>query len=520
MQTSAAAALRLVQLQLAHTEIELDPPSPSFPSGLPAATPSSSLRFHHFASLSPPSDRTPDASLFRLGHALFDEIPDALVPPDAAADTRRHVLALRRKDRLEAWLADAVKADVEDDLRRAAAGEGAAGTRQGAGARRVFAMLSGHQVERACEAAVEAGDLRLATLLAQAGGDDEFREDVFLQLAKWREYRVEAHVAVSYRKVYELLCGNVGLSEGVAQGDKVDGAPAVHVSEGLDWKRAFGLQLWYGTFQSSVATAVERYEAAAQADKHVAAPFPAYIEKPTSSASTSTWTTVWAPSKGEAPTDPLFELLKVFTSPTHPLERALLPRNFGSSPTDYRMTWHLYTLLSRVLRRRDFEDRVEVGEDGADVEGNSVRADQVAESYAAQLEGEGLWTWAAFVLLHLELPERSVLVLPGVSMGPIPLTSCLLTPSQARGRPARAPHPPRPDPDGRRDGLPDRHAQAPADVARGRAGRRGQGQGRGVCAVQAAPGGRRLCGRAPGSGGRARAGGGHPERLCAGAEAV
>ena len=400
-QTSAAAALRLLKLQLAHTEIDLDSPSPSSPSGIPSATPSSDLRFHHFASLSPPADRSPESSLWRLGHALFDEIDDEAVPADVATDMRSYIHHLRRKDRLEAWLEDAVKADVEDDLRRAAAADSAA--TPGAAANRVFAMLTGHQVERACEAAVEAGDLRLATLLAQAGGDDEFREDLYLQLAKWREYRVEGHVALGYRKVYELLCGNVGLSEGVAHGDKVDGAPAVHVSEGLDWKRAFGLQLWYGTFQSSVANAVVRYEAAAQADNQVAAPFPAYIEKPTPLTSTST--TVWVPSKGEAPTDPLFELLKVFTSPTHPLERALLPRNFGSSPLDYRMSWHLYTLLSRVLRRRDFEDRVEVGEDGGEVVGNSPRADAVAETYAAQLESEGLWTWAAFVLLHLELPE-------------------------------------------------------------------------------------------------------------------
>ncbi len=401
-QSSSAAALRLLKLQLAHTQIDLDSASTSSPSGIPFATSSSDLRFHHFASLTPPADRSPESSLWRLGHALFDEITDEAIPADSAADTRAHIHSLRRKDRLQAWLEDAVKADVEDDLRRAAANDTAA--TPGASARRVFAMLTGHQVERACEAAVEAGDLRLATLLAQAGGDDEFREDLYLQLAKWREYRVEAHVAVPYRKVYELLCGNVGLSEGVAQGDKFDGAPAVHVSEGLDWKRAFGLQLWYGTFQSSVVTAVERYEAAAQADGQVAAPFPAYIEKPATS--TSKLTTVWAPSQGEAPADPLFELLKVFTSPTHPLERALLPRNFGSSPVDYRMSWHLYTLLSRVLRRRDFEDRVEVGEDGGEVEGNSVRADAVAESYAAQLESEGLWTWAAFVLLHLELPER------------------------------------------------------------------------------------------------------------------
>lgn len=304
----------------------------------------------------------------------------------------------RRKARLEKWLEDAVRGSVEEDLRTCAAKGGS-----GEGARRVFALLTGHQIERACEAAIEGKDLRLATLLAQAGGDDDFREDVYLQLAKWREYRVDAHIDVEYRRVYELLCGNVGLSEGVAYGDKVDGANDVHVAEGLDWKRAFGLHLWYGTFDSNLSTVVQRYEEASNDDEKVSPPLPQYLESPVASTSALSW----SPSTTERPSDPLFQLLKLYTSPTHPLEFVLLPRNFGSSPLDYRLPWHLYTLFSRVLRRRDFEDRVEVGEDAEQgIQGNSVRADAVTESYAAQLELAGMWQWSVFVLLHLELSEQ------------------------------------------------------------------------------------------------------------------
>lgn len=290
---------------------------------------------------------------------------------------------------------DVVKADVEEDLRNISGGS--------IGAKRVFALLSGHQIERACEAAIESGDLRLATLVAQAGGDDEFREDIYLQLAKWREYRVDSHISIDYRRVYELLCGNVGLSVGANPGDRVDAVDEIHVAKGLDWKRAFGLHLWYGTYQTPISTSVQRYEEASIDDTRVAAPLPSYIERP---AARTPETSMWKPSPN-APRDPLFELIRIFTDATHPLESALLPRNFGSSPLDYRLPWHLYILFSRVLRRRDFEDRVSLGDEaGGDFEGNSARADMVTESYATQLEQMGLWTWAVFVLLHLELPER------------------------------------------------------------------------------------------------------------------
>ncbi|KAM0789748.1 hypothetical protein ACM66B_006603 [Microbotryomycetes sp. NB124-2] len=412
----ARAAEQLLRLQLEHTSIELDE------TLAPVATPNDDLRFHHYASALPTTDRTTEAHLWRLGHALFDEIADLELPPSAAigggqdSSTTRYIESIRRRDRLESWLADVVRTEVEDDLRSISGGGGTSSDRSAAstGAKRIFALLTGHQIERACEAAVEAGDLRLATLVAQAGGDDDFREDVYLQLAKWREYRVDAHVDSDLRRVYEVLCGNVGLSEGRNKGDIVDDAAEFHVAEGLGWKRAFGLHLWYGTFQSSVATAVERYEAASSKDANrVAQPKPDYLSRASPSMNDDDTETRWRNlDKDSTPTDPLFQLIKLFTSTTHALEQVLMPRNFSSSPLDYRLPWHLYILFSRVLRKRDFEDRVIVdgqdSDDGmqGDVEGNSVRADMVTEAYATQLELAGLWQWSVFVLLHLELPAR------------------------------------------------------------------------------------------------------------------
>ncbi|KAK4700835.1 nuclear pore complex protein Nup98-Nup96, partial [Phenoliferia sp. Uapishka_3] len=390
--------------QLAHTEV-------SVYDDIPEAAPHPDLNFAAFAD--DESFKSPESSegnLWRLGAALFDEITDLSLPENATPEVTSRIRDIRRRDRLDRWLGTVVREAVEGDLRNIESKSG----QTGAGARRIFALLSGHDVERACATAAESRDIRLATLLAQAGGDDEFREDVVSQLKKWRAYSVDAHIDNAYRKVYEVLSGNVQFSKGVkGKDDRVDNADDLHIAQGLDWKRAFGLHLWYGSFQTSLATVVSRYEtAASDPSSFTSPPLPPYIESPRIT-SPEEIPIVWASNTDDSPpTDPLFSLIKIFTDPTYALENALLPRNFGSSPLDYRLPWHLYILFKKVLGLRDFQDRdavpmldLEEMEDEDQAEGNSARADAVTEGYASQLELGGKWLWAAFVLLHLEIPE-------------------------------------------------------------------------------------------------------------------
>jgi nuclear pore complex protein Nup98-Nup96 len=90
-------------------------------------------------------------------------------------------------------------------------------------------------------------------------------------------------------------------------------------------------------------------------------------------------------------------LIRVFSDATVSLDQILNPRNCSASPTDLRLPWHLYLILSRVMQKRDFVDR--------DEEGYSGEADRITQGYAAQLELGGQWLNAAFVLLHLETIE-------------------------------------------------------------------------------------------------------------------
>lgn len=356
-------------------------------------------RFRHLSASFDNNDRSLEASMWRLGVALFDEI-DLQLPDDTASDVADRILHVRRKAALSSWLRHTVAGTVESESR-----SHIAASRQAA---LTFTYLSGKQIERACMAAVEAGDLRMATLLGQIGGDEETRADMNEQLATWRREGADAHIARDHRRIYELLAGNVTLSEGTASRtrDSVDRVEDLPIAAGLDWKRAFGLHLWYGVAHEAPLTAAfERYERAIGGASGTAPPLAHYQER----AQLGVLRLKQLIQSGAYQRDALFHLLKIYSDPTHDLESALCPSTFGPLAADYRLPWHLYMLLSRVLRQRDFQDRAELGlensatDERESVEGNSARADALTSSYAHQLELQGQWRWAAFVLLHLEL---------------------------------------------------------------------------------------------------------------------
>ncbi|SNX84755.1 related to Nucleoporin nup189 (SonB) [Melanopsichium pennsylvanicum] len=399
----AERAEKLLSVQLQHTDIEMDE------DGVPAAYTDFSTRFRHFASSFEHKDRSFEASLWRLGVALFDEI-DLHIPEGAPAATAERFRNMRRKAALSDWLRHTVAGTVETEARSHIAASRRAAL--------LFSYLSGNQVERAVNAALDAGDLRLATLIAQAGGDEEVRADISEQLLTWRKEGVDAHIARDHRRVYELLSGNVLVSQGTdsrTTKDPIDQVNDLAICEGLDWKRAFGLFLWYESpYEAPLEHSFERYEAqispSASSHTGIAPPLPWYRE---SSSLGATRLRQLLQKAGGYDRDALFELLKLYVDPTFGLESALDACSFGQSKIDARLPWHLYNLLSRVLQRRDFSDRIELGFQNDDMDesdkpkmsGNSARADTLCSSYAHQLELIGKWRWSAFILLHLELGE-------------------------------------------------------------------------------------------------------------------
>lgn len=416
-------AKRLLELQLQKTVVEGGSPMEDdgledegqaskkrsrSAGGCPVAYADGDLRFAHFAAAFDSSERSHESLIFRLGHALFDEVANLdlskLVEQSEGGPDPRAVMALRRKAALSGWLRLAVSATVEGEAR-----SHIAASRPSSAV--AFSYLTAHEVEKACVACLESGDVRLATLVAQASSaDDDTRAEIAQQLATWRAQAVDAHIDEHTRKLFELLSGNVTVSPGSVSRsvkDPIDQVPDLFIARGLDWKRALGLHLWYQSSPDEpLEVAVSRYEEAVKASQGqtTAAPLPPHLDKSGSIRlkqllQTSTY-----------PKDVLFHLVKLYADRTYPLENICEPLSFDSgNGQDVRLAWHLYQLLSRVLSAGDFRDRVEVDTemqvvDGQrPVEGNSTRADNLTTAYANQLESMGLWTWSAYVLLHLEL---------------------------------------------------------------------------------------------------------------------
>lgn len=375
---------------LSNTPVEPDA------DGVPCANPSTDLNFSSFVSLFPATDNSLEASIFRLGRALFDQL-DLHLSDTTPADIKSKIEAVRRKFALSEWLQAVVAPTVDAELRE---------NSTGFWAKSVFSLLTGNQIEKACDLSISAGNVRLATLLSQCPGDEELKEDLHTQLALWREQKIDAHLDLNVRKVYALLAGMAETLQG--SGDLgIERAPDLALGAGLDWKRAFGLHLWFGEpLESPISNIFESYRRlSASTGSGVAPPKPWYTESPIADGASSAWK---LPLDAQPP-DALYSLIRLFAEPSCSLSSVLEPLSFGPSPIDCRLSWHLYILISRCLRIRDFADRGDPGaqttqgeDEGVHVEGHSPSADLLANSYAAQLERLGLVQEAVFVLLHIE----------------------------------------------------------------------------------------------------------------------
>ncbi|WVO12713.1 hypothetical protein L204_100321 [Cryptococcus depauperatus] len=362
-------ACRLLRLHLDSTYIEqID--------GVPVATLKPEIRFCDFVARFDAGDRSHEVNVFRLGSALFDEL-DLHLPRNSSEELSQKIMSIRRKLAVSRWLEDAVAPAVDSDL--IANAENKPG--------KIFALLSGHQIKRAVESALEGGDMRLATLISQAGGQELLKNELLKQLEEWETHEVNAFIALGYRRIYALLAGITDISPGDPFHGS-SGCPDVLIAEGLDWKRAFGLHMWYGlSFNCTIRDVVNFYNLSLSSSHPPSEPLPPYLESP------GDVSRLWHSSTESI--DIVYQLLCLYSDDTISLDQVLRSQDTSPSPFDVRLAWHLYMLLSRALKRRDFEDRDEET-------GNSASADRLTQGYAAQLIQIGEWKWAAFVLLHLE----------------------------------------------------------------------------------------------------------------------
>jgi len=229
-------------------------------------------------------------------------------------DEHRNVMA--RREAIGEWLKNVVRKTVEREIRDVDAAA-VGGNRHD---RAILSLLSACELEDACREAREAGDHCLALLMAQLRGGAPVRELIKQQLALWQETDVDGDLAVERLKLFMLVAGEplIASKHGT-----------INVCEGLDWKRAFAVHLWYlSPPTASVTDALDLYEASFDSTRaYAAAPEPEYRENEYDTES----------SDGRRTHDLCFHLLKLYCTGNHDLGRLLNPLSYTANPLDYRL---------------------------------------------------------------------------------------------------------------------------------------------------------------------------------------
>lgn len=239
----------------------------------------------------------------------------------------------------------------------------------------VFAHLTARQISEACVLAQDKGDHHLALLLAQTCfGQDAPREILAQQLANWAEGGTDALMAPPRLSLYALLA---------AAPTHQASHTTVNTCQGLDWRRALGLHLWYVCpATATIAEALQEYEQAAglkgDSPSYCDLPLPPYMMNQA------------LPDQMKVSYDVCYHLLKLFTDPMHQLEVLLNPATITPDPVDVSVSWLLWRVLESL--------------------GYSHLSQQVSAnlhlSMAALLESVGNWHWAVFVLMNINDEER------------------------------------------------------------------------------------------------------------------
>ncbi|XP_032907918.1 nuclear pore complex protein Nup98-Nup96 [Catharus ustulatus] len=354
-----------LEIKLKHTTVHMDEPCP-----LLAPNPGVSA-IHDYADWARKASEDPTMAETVVKHwclawTLCEAIWGKLKELEASLEEpSEYALALERRRAFSRWLSETAAARIEDEVALA---------RHGSHVEAVFSCLTGKRIGEACRLAQQAGDHRLALLLSQLAGSQPVRDLLTLQLVDWHRLHSDRFMQEERLRLFALLAGKPvwQLSERIS----------VNVCSLLDWKRCVAVHLWYLLPPTaSISRALAMYEAAFQntseCEKYACCPLPPYLE--------DSGCVIEEDDNGGRPLrDVCFHLLKLYSDRSYELDQLLDPRSVTSDPLDFRLSWHLW----EVLRALNY---CHLSQQSWGV---------LNSSYAAQLESEGLWEWAVFVMLH------------------------------------------------------------------------------------------------------------------------
>ncbi|KAK9402698.1 nuclear pore complex protein Nup98-Nup96 [Crotalus adamanteus] len=365
-----------LEIKLKHSTVHLDDPCP-----LLAPNPGVAA-IHDYAAWA--SEACEDAEeqeggvarawalVWRLCEALWGHLQELEVRLEEPSD---YELLLERRRAFSRWLSRAAAERIQEEVSL---------SQNDNPAEAVFSYLTGKQISQACRLAQQSGDLRLSLLLSQLAGSQEVRELLALQLADWHQLQADVFIRDERLRIFCLLAGKPvwQLSE----------KRTINVCSQLDWKRSLGIHLWFLLPSTApLSKALSMYEAAFQdspdGERYACAPLPPYLE--------DSGCVVEDDNSQRPLQDVCFHLLKLYSDRCYDLHQLLDPRSITADPLDHCLSWHLWEAL-RALNYTHLSEQCQ---------------GVLNASYAAQLEREGLWEWAVFVLLHThnaQMRERAV----------------------------------------------------------------------------------------------------------------
>lgn len=267
--------------------------------------------------------------MWELAAILFDPIDDAGHSEESA-----------RKENLSTFWKKVVQDATSRHRQRVSSGEEAA-----------VILLSGHEIPDAVEALLASKNFRLATLISQLSSTADMREELTNQLKEWRRTNAIAEISAPIRTLYELAAGNTCVSDGRGGLGPENRAETFNISQrfGLDWKRAFGLKLWYGSVgDEPLAETVRAYAADLAAGREEVRPVPWFVEQHVNLG--------WTDAQAQGRQDVFWGLLCIFAAfseENEPLSdnderatNAITPPNTTGSPIDARLAFQLTHLLN------------------------------------------------------------------------------------------------------------------------------------------------------------------------------
>ena len=349
---------------------------------------------------------------WQLLSLLYDDTDD--IPSSVPEDKHELWLAQTRKERLSRFWQSLVFDDAQNHAKDASTLE-----------EKALAYLSCNSIGDAITTLFRGDDLRLATMVSLLGGDVAMREDMREQIDVWRAQNLLADMDDSVRALYELIRGETARAEG-RDGPREDKAATFQIASrfNLDWRRAFGLRLWYqSTADENIEMAVAQFADAMRHGNEDVKPVPWFVEQGIDMG--------WEDPQKEQREDLLWGILKLYASPKTDgiptnIEDVLSPENVSGHPLNARMSFQLFQIFwsRKNDPRGDQEREVEMptlrDTAGGDSFSLSVRStngneqaqdplvelgDQLTLTYAASLHTSENWTTAAWVYTHLSNPD-------------------------------------------------------------------------------------------------------------------